>query len=314
MPGRPTGTYEFRGDDETVRIAVWNTGSPGPEGESRFAGREVPPLPNRTEVDEERAVQWYHEADASTAATLRPETERLDLDGAMNFELVYNARESSGCGHWNVYKLVGGEWFHVGPTFHTADCRSIAPGSRMDWTLRAFNGRPVRCGCADGLSGCASGLTRGYLGPGVYGVVTGYGHPADETGALVELEGEPVAIEPTEDATIERDGAEVVVTTGNYGDGEDPPDATLVVERSGDGADGNDPDHVIAEQLMASESSYGRSSALRNAVSVFEDAVERVEVRSDEYDVEDAVGREGSHRRIEVRGRIYELTAEFDEG
>lgn len=311
-PGRPTGTYEFRGDDETVRVSVWDSDSPGPEADSRFAGREVPPLPNRVEeeIDEERAVQWYHEADESTPAYLEPARERLDLDGAIDFELVFNARESTGCGHWNLYKLVDGEWFHVGPMVHASDCRSIAPGARMDWHLRAFNGPAVACDC-DG----PGGLTRGYLGPGTYGVVAGYGHPASESGALIELAGESVSIDPTDDATIERDGSTVEVTTDSYGDGEHPPDATLTVERAGEDRDSDDdPDRVIAEQLMGGESILGRSNALRNAIAAFEDGVERVEVRTDEYDVERAVGREGSTRRIVFRGTIYELTAEFDEG
>lgn len=303
MPGRPTGTYEFRGNDESVRIAVSETDSPGPEGESKFAGRSVPP------IHEDRSIQWYHDANESAPAYLEPATEHLDLDGAIDFELVYNAREASGCGHWNLYKLVEGEWYHVDPLVHTDDCRQIAPGERMEWTLRAFNGPAVDCDC-DGNGGCAGGLTRGYLGSGIYGVVAGYGYPAEESGALVELAGDPVEIEPSEDATIERDGAEVVVTADSYGDGEHPPDATLFVERSGGGTGEEEPDRIIPEQLMGGEALVGRSNALRNGVAAFEDGVERVEVRTDEHAVDDAVGYDASSRLLEVRGETYELTAE----
>jgi hypothetical protein len=298
--GRPTGTYEFRGDDGASRVTVWNTDVPGPSDESRFAGRSVPP------IDEETTIQWHHEADESTPTYLQPRRERVALDAAIDFELVNNSHESVGCGHWNLHKLVDGEWFHVGPLVHTADCRSILSGARMDWTLRAFNGPAVRCDC--GYS-CGDGLTRGYLGGGTYAVVAGYGSPADESGALVELVGDPVTLEPTDGVTIERDGTEVVVTTPAFGDGEHPEDATLTVERAGDDADG-DADRLIVEELMGGRRTSGRSRALRNAIAVFEEDVERVDVRTDEYAVDDAVGHDASTRVIRVRGEPYELTAE----
>lgn len=299
--GRPTGTYEFRGDDETARITVWNTDEPGPSEESRFAERSVPP------VREGTTIQWFHEADASTPTYLQPARERVELDAAIDFELVNDSHESVGCGHWDLYKLVDGEWFHVGPMVHTSDCRSLFAGARMDWTLRAFNGPAVECNC--GYS-CGDGLTRGYLGAGVYGVVVGYGHPQDESGALVELEGESVSIESTDDATIERDGSTAVVTTGAYGDGEHPPDATLIAERAEDLEADTDPDHRIAEQLMGDGGSLETGQALRNAVAAFVDGVERVEVRADEHSVDGAVGFDADRRFVEFRGEIYELTAE----
>jgi hypothetical protein len=304
MPGRPTGTYEFRGDDETVRLAVWDADAPGETVDSRFAGRDVPP------IHEESTIHWYHETDESTVAYLRPERERLELDGALEFDLVYNARESTGCGHWNIYKLVDREWFHVGPRGHTSDCRSVAPGARMDWTLRAFNGSAIRCDC--GYS-CGDGMTRGHLGPGTYAVVAGYAHPADESGALVELVGDPVALEPTDSATIERDGAEVVVTTDAYGNGEHPEDGTVTVERAGDDDGGDadrEADRVVVEQLMGGGSVFGGSSALRNALAPFEDGVERVVLRTDEYGVDDAVEHDASERHVAFRGETYRLTAD----
>ncbi|GAB3687426.1 hypothetical protein GCM10028857_20500 [Salinarchaeum chitinilyticum] len=300
-PGRPTGIYEFWGSDERVEIAVWDTDAPGPESDSYFAGQTVPP------IYEEASIQWYHEADESTGVTLRPDREQVTLDGAVDFELVYNARESAGCGHWDLHKLVDGEWYAVGPWYHYSDCRSIAPGERMDWRLRAFNG-PAVPGNGDGL-GCAAGLTRGYLGPGIYAVVVGFGYPADQTGALVELTGDPVTFEPTDDASIEQDGAEVVVTTDAHGDGEHPPDATLTVERSEPG-DAADVDRIIPEQVMGG-SGFGDATGLRNALAAFEAGVERVVVLTDEHGAEGAVGYDGTTRFVAVRGQTYELTAEL---
>jgi len=190
-PGRPTGVYEFRGDSETARVTVWDTDSPGPDGDSRFAGRSVPVL------GDERTTQWYHEADDSTVAYVEPSTERVELDGLVSFEMVNNSHQGLRCGHWNLHKLVDGEWFHVAPTVHTSDCRLLAAGGRTSWSLRAFNGEAVPCGRACG----SDGLTRGYLGGGEYAVVAGYGHPADASGALVELVGDAVEIVPTDDVT-----------------------------------------------------------------------------------------------------------------
>ncbi|WP_248516788.1 hypothetical protein [Salinarchaeum laminariae] len=303
MSDRPTGVYEFAGDDRGVQITLWDTDTPGPEGDSYFEDQTVPP------IGEESSIQWYHESDESTEVTLRPETELLELDGAVDFELVYNDRESSGCGHWDLHKLVDGEWFHVGPWTHNSDCRFIAPGERMNWRLRAFNESPVPS-VGDEL-GCAGGLTSGYLGPGTYAVVVGFGYPAGQSGALVELTGDPVAFEPTEDASIEQDGAEIVMTSDAHGDGEHPPDATLTVERS-EPADDVDVDRIIPEQVMG-DWGVGGSTGLRNALAAFESEVERVVVLTDEHDAEGAVGYEETTRFVEVRGQTYELTAELSE-
>jgi hypothetical protein len=295
MPGRPTGTYEFRGRDEDARVAVWDTTSPGPEAESRFAGRSVPALPG------ESSVQWFHDADESAEVFVRPERERAELDARVEFEVVNHSHESVGCGHWNLHKLVDGEWFRVAPSLHLSDCRSLAPGARQSWSLRAFNNEAVPAGETGG--GCRDGVTRGYLGGGEYAVVAGYGHPADESAALVELVGDPVEVVPTEDATVEVDGDAATVTTSQHGDGEDPPDATFTLTRVAD-AD----ERLIAEQLMdlGPFSSAGRG--LWNAVAAATEGAERVVVRTDERDADGAVGFEEGPRRFTFRGQAYEVT------
>ena len=140
MSARPTGHYEFRGDDATASIHVWHTDQPGPIAESRFAGRSVSPL------SEDMTTGWYHEAGASTPVSLRPGTERVELDGRIEFQLVNHSDQELSCGHWNLYKLVDNEWYHVGPNIHTSDCRMLAPGQHHRWVLRAFNGDSVACG------------------------------------------------------------------------------------------------------------------------------------------------------------------------
>ena len=296
MDGRPTGTYEFRGRDDTASITVRNTEQPGPEADSRFAGRELPAFGS------DRTTQWFHEADASTPVYVAPSTERLELDGLVEFEVVNHSYESVGCGHWDLYKLVDDEWFHVAPFGHTADCRTLAPGQRETWPVRAFNGDPVQCG-----KDCTDGLTRGFLGGGEYAAVAGYGHPEDESAALVEFVGDPVELRPTDDATVERDGDTVTVTTDRYGR-EDSDDATLTVERA-DSAD----ERLVVEQLMA-DTDYtgfmGPYGALRNALAVFDPDVDAVVVRSDRHEVDRTIGHDETERRFSVRGQAYVATTE----
>lgn len=293
MPGRPTGTYEFRGDDETVRVAVWDTNSPGPDGESQFAGRSTPAF------DDDRTVQWYHDADRTTSAFVRPSTERIELDGRIGFEMVNNSRETLQCGHWKLYKLVDGQWFFVAPRVHTSDCRLLQPGGRKRWSLRAFNGEGVSRGR---LNIDSTGLTKGDLGGGEYAVVAGYGHPADRSAALIELVGDPVTLVPTDDASTRRDGDTVTVTTDWYGDGEHPPDATFALTRT-DAAD----ERVIAEQVMASGGLASHGRGLRNALSVLTADVSRVVVRTDEHVVDSVLGDNATRRRFQFRDRAYEV-------
>ncbi|WP_424002555.1 hypothetical protein ACOZ4I_02125 [Haloarcula salina] len=286
MPGRPTGTYEF-GEDAT--LSVWDTTSPGPEAESRFAGRSPPALPG------DGRVQWYHEADAETAAFVRPSTERLALDGRVDFEMVNHSREGLQCGHWDLYKLVDGQWFHVAPRVHTAECGLLPAGGREEWSLRAFNGDPVACD--DGLRG---GLTRGYLGGGEYAVVAGYGHQTRESAALVELVGEQVTVRPPESVTSERDGSTVTVTTERFGDGERPPDASFTVREADGGGE-----RLVAEQLMGSGRFGPHGHGLRAALPFFSNGVDRVVVRTDEYGVSEVLGADDGERRFSFRGRSY---------
>lgn len=292
-PGRPTGTYEFTGRDKTVSVTVWDTASPGPEASSRFAGRSLPAL-------EAETVTWYHEADRETRAFVRPSTERLELDGRAEFEMINNSHESLSCGHWDLHKLVDGKWFHVGPGGHFSDCRMVSAGGRTTWSLRAFNGDPVPCE-ENHLA-----LTRGYLGGGEYAVVAGYGHTTDSSGALFELVGDQVSLAPTEGASIERDGATVTVTTDSYGDGEHPPDATVTITRAEEAGD-----RLLAEQVM--QTGWRTSdNVLRNALAVFEPGVEEVVVRTDEHAADEATGFESTTRRFRFRGRAYDVTSTLD--
>ncbi|MFB6222327.1 MAG: hypothetical protein ABEH86_01470 [Haloarcula sp.] len=294
QPGRPTGTYEFRGRDETLSVTVWDTTTPGPEMDSRFAGRSLPPFPG------DGGVQWFHEADSQTPAFVHPGTERATLDSQIGFEMVNNSHERLQCGHWNLYKLVDSEWFHIAPTVHTADCRLLVPGGRVQWGLRAFNEQPV--GCSTGDCHC-DGLTHGYLGGGEYAVVAGYSHTMDESGALFELVGDSVAVTPTEDVSTRRDGDTVTVTTGRHGDEEHPADAMFSLTRD-DSAD----ERIIAEQVMSTRRFAAHSGGLRNALPFLTRDVTRVVVKTDERSADSVLGYDTNSRRFRFRGQAYEVS------
>lgn len=301
MDGRPTGTYSLEFDDDSLDIAVWDTDSPGPDADSRFAGRDLP------NFEGELTTAWFHDAEESTPVYVEPSTERLELDGLVEFEVANHSRDNARCGHWNLYKLVDDEWFRVGPSVHTADCQLLHPGEREQWPVRAFNAEPVPTG-----GDCREGLTRGYLGGGEYAVVVGYGHPEDESAAFVEFVGDRIEVVPTEDGSVERDGATVTVTADEYGD-EGGEDATLTVERTDDDVE----ERLIAEQVMGG-GQFGfesRYEALRNALAAFEDGVDRVRVRTDENAAERAVGYdETGQRRFSFRGQAYVATVGESDG
>ena len=284
----PTGIFEFDGDDRILPLRVWNTDRPGPTGESRFAGRSVSP-PGASETT------WFHRADTETRAFLRPETERLTLDGTVAFEMVNHSQERLQCGHWDLHKLVDGEWFHVWPTHHFSYCAVLGPGGVESWSLRAFNGEAVPCDCEDGW-------TRGHLGGGTYAVVAGYGYPEGNSAALVELVGEQVTLATTPDAAVERDGETVVVTTARYGDGEGSSDATMVLEPTGAAEH-----RLIAEQLMGPTSGAISLRAIRNALAAVAEGVSTVTVRTDEDAVDAALGHDTESRRFRYRGAAYEV-------
>lgn len=287
--GRPSGIYEFRSSEADLRVTVWDTDEPGPDRESRFAGRSVPDLPR------EGTTAWFHEADATTPSFVRPATERDDLPAAFDFHFVNRSREASSCGHWDLYKLVDDEWFHVAPWVRTADCRFVLPGGVVPHRLRAYHGESVPCEGARSV---------GFLGGGTYGVVAGYGHETDRSGALVEMEADPVELVPTAGATSERDGDTVTVTTPEYGDGEHPPDATLTLERTDDDPDA---ERLVAEQVM------GRPLVgLRTSLAFFGDDVDSVVLRTDEHVADRAVGYDADRRTFRFRGETYEARAEYE--
>lgn len=279
--GRPTGVYEFsRGQDYPVRIAVWNTDNPGPDGESRFAGETVPQLPRDGDV------AWFHAADATTPSFVRPSVERTGLPAEVDFTFVNHDHESTGCGHWTLYKLRDGQWYDIGPYVRTADCRRVGPGGAKTWTLHAFHG--------EGLP-CQGAAVFGHLGGGRYAAVAGYGHATARSAAMVELTGDRLAVTPTDDVDASSAGDRVVVESPRP-ERETRDPAVLTVLRA-DGAKQT----LIAEQVMRR-----RFRGLRNTLSFFEPGVEAVELHTDDRVAEQVVGYDQERFRFTFREDAFE--------
>jgi hypothetical protein len=285
--GRPTGVYEFRSrNDNGIRVSVWDTENPGPSTRSRFAGAEVPAFHPKSET------AWYHEADSTTPSYVRPSTERGSLPEQIRFVYVNKSREATSCGHWNLYKLVDGSWYHIGPYVHTSDCRYAFPGEAVTWTLHAYPGEALP------TSGGTTSV--GYLGAGRYAVVAGYSHAVGGSAALVEFTGDPVELVPTEDVSASHAGGTVRVTSPRHEtSGDHPTPATLTVTRT----EAEPAETLIREQVMRR-----RFRGLRNTLAFFESGVDEVVLETNDRVAEDVVGYDSETMIVELDGQRYRLT------
>ncbi|MFC4551723.1 MULTISPECIES: hypothetical protein [Halorussus] len=284
--GRPTGSYEFRGyDDSSVTITAWTTSAPGPETESRFEGASPPALSEGMEA----GTRWYHDAGPETPVYLEPSAERGRLPERIDFTLRNRADEpvTGNPYHWVLYKLHDGEWFHVAPWGWPAPMSSVPPGDTEDWTLYAFGSEAVDVD---------DGNTVGFLGGGRYAFEVGMSRGKHSHAALFELTGPSVAVEPTPGVESSRDGDTVTVNAPDPEHEWRP--ATLTVTRAA-----NADDRLVAEQVM-----QRRFSALRDALALFESGVETVVVKTTRNAASRVVGYDRKRRRFRFDGQAYEAT------
>jgi hypothetical protein len=284
--GRPPGVYEFsRAGERPLRVTVWPTDSPGPATDSQLTGVSVPDLPGDSDT------AWFHDTDASVPTFVRPSVERTDLPAGIEFTFINRSRQSTGCGHWNFYKLQDAEWFHLGPFVHTSDCRNVSPGGTKTWTLRA---------AAGGMAPCQA-QSYPFLGGGRYATIAGYGHATAQSGALVEIDAPPVTVVPTDDVTTQRDGETVTATSERWRtapDAEGHSRVSLALETVGD-ADRR----LIAEQVMRR-----RDRGYRNTLAFVTADVARVVLRTDDRTADRTVGYDDGTTRFEYEEQAYRIT------
>ncbi|WP_123619928.1 hypothetical protein [Halorubrum sp. CSM-61] len=248
----------------------------------------MPDLPGENEVT------WYHESDETTQGFVRPSTERTELPAQIDFTYYNRSEESTGCGHWKLYKLRGDRWFHIGPYAHDGICFNLAAGESETWTMAAATGE------MDDEVDDESADRYPYLGGGRYAAVVGYGHATPRSAALVEVDAPPVSVVPTDDATSESDGDTVTVTEDRWrtaADSDDGDRATLTLERA-QTADRT----IIAEQVMRR-----RNRCYRNLLGFTDEAIERVVLRTDGRTA-DRVVVDGETVRLRYGDQAYRVT------
>jgi hypothetical protein len=292
--GRPTGVYEFvRGQADPLKLTVWHSEEPGPTESSRFQGESVPPLGG----DDASRVSWFHEADASTPTFVRPSTERAELPASVTFRFVNHAEETLGCGHWTLYKLHEGTWYDLGPYIRLSICYQEPPGGTDAMTYELFNGH----GFDDGIRG--DERIQDYIGGGRYAAVVGFGAETGRSGALLDIDADPVELVPTADATAERDGDRVVVTSDDWraAADDDHRERTRLRLTRADAAERT----LIREQVM-----QRRYRGLRNSLPFLEADVGEVVLRTDDSVADRTTGYDSPQARFRLDGQAYEIAVE----
>lgn len=233
--GFPRGRYASA--TGPFSLAVWDTGSPGPRDPSRFDGVSVPDLPNTD------GTSWFHEATRQTGIFLEPQVERAAAPTAFRFTLVNHSIDPLGGNpdEWKLYKLVDGAWYRIAPWTIDLSAGPVPPGGQFDYVVAASYGPRPPCDCA------ATGGAVGYLGGGTYALEAGYSRvrTSETYAALVHLTARERTVEPTGDATVDREASRTVVTRPEWGDGEEPPDAAMTVARTS----ASSARRIVAEQV-----------------------------------------------------------------
>lgn len=280
------GDYDFGG----FTLTAWPTDAPGPDGESRFVGADVPALPDEGEM------AWFHAADASTEVYLRPSAEAVDPPACIRYELRNRSHEAlSGNPHrWGLYKLVDGEWFRIEPWMVPVPAATVPPGATEESSLGVYHGD---------ATDCESRRAVGHLGGGRYAYHVGFARDGETHAALFDLDAPAVDPTPDDDVDVERDGEEILVTMPEWNDEEHPPQAKVTFERAAEGS-GVDR-RLIPEQLFRRP-----MRGFRNALSLFEEGIERVTLRADRHVVGTTVEYDDLQQRVAYEGTTFRVKGE----
>lgn len=282
----PTGTYRNAWTGGTVALHVWHSERPGPTAASRFGDRSVP-----SPGDDDTTVTWYHEAGPETTAYVAPSTERRELPGSVTATAVNHTRTAVGCGYWRLYKLVGDAYYDLNPQLRADVCRQLSPGQRSTYRLVAFADDPV----GDG----GDARLVGNLGGGTYAVVSGYAPQGEAVGALVELDGPPVEIRPTDGVTARRDGSTTTVADPRRSAQNAEP-ATATLTRTDE----------AGRTLIPEQVGQPWNRALRNTLPYVDEEVDRVVLETSLDVLARAVEFGVDDYRFAYRGDAYQLTVD----
>lgn len=282
--------FDGIGERTGLTMTAWFTDTPGPTEASRFEGRSVP---NLEVAGLEFDTFWYHEADENTETYLEPSDELVEPPATVTFRLVNRSDQpvrNRGIG-WGLYKLVEGDFLEVAFTrVRGQGSRRIPPGRYHTSEVRLSHGS---------VDEGRDGVSVGQLGGGVYAYTDGFGFEDALPATLIQVDApslEESDVEPPEDATVERNGDTVVVTTDAWRESDEEGE-TFVVTRADET---DEADRLIPEQL------YNAENGLRYALPFFEEGVEAVEVRADSRLADRTVG-EDEDRTVRYSDKLYSI-------
>ncbi|ELY98057.1 hypothetical protein [Natrialba asiatica] len=291
------GRYRFGRREGAFTVTVWPTAEPGPDGDSRFDGTDVPAIPGA----ENGAMRWYHEATPETPVFLEPSRESVAAPARIEFSLVNHGDERlSGNPHqWRLYKLVDGAWHSIAPWAILDPFSWVDPGTTAASELFLYDGDPIDREDA---------RTIGHLGGGRYAYTVGYSAGSGTHAALFDLEAPEIRVDPEADAVIDEDGGDtLVVRLPNYEAARRP--ATVTIDR----ADSSDDAGAAAERLVPEQLPRRQFRSFRNSLPLFDDGVDRVLVRTDRSTALGWFGYdEGVTRTVAYDGELFEATGSLE--
>ena len=307
--GFATGTYRF-GHDPDIALRAWDTATPGPTQESRFAGATPPALGNNT-------VEWFHDAGRKTRVFLRPSAEQVTPPGRLSFTVVNHTTETlEGNDYdWGVHKLVDGAWRLVEPWEVPVPLTPLAPGERRQYTVSVYHDAYDDAATGTHHGGARevdsdTGIRLPRLGGGRYVFESNFG---DGVAAMFEVDAPPLTVSLPPEAVQSRDGDRVVVRDAKRRGADGTTSAseyrvTMRVTRGGDGATetgDDDPLVVVPEQLYRR-----RYRGLRGALPAFESGVSTVEYQTTNRGVGRVTpGVDEPSRQISFDGENYVVRA-----
>lgn len=296
--GLDTGRYPFESTPRGTgfSLVVWDTERPGPSGQSKFTGKDVPTFADSGILlfSGTERMGWFHETDPATEVYVEPTSEEVVIPGRIDFTVVNHSQRplDGNPAAWELLKLHDGRWFHIEPSVIAQPGHTLSPGATRTEPLRAFAGEPVPC---------ETGHDVGHLGGGRYAFTLGeYGDQLHA--AVFDLLGDAVTVTASDAVEVtEHDADELTVrstrgqpNSGGYRLGR----YTLSRVR----ADGRDPNVVIAEQVL-------RQQPLRDALGLML-AHEVTTVSIQEYTASyPPFGVKGTEF-VEYDGETYRITVE----
>ncbi len=244
-------------------------------------------------------------ADDPALVMARP-TEAATLPADLTFTLRNGTEApfSTNFYAWSLQKRVDGRWFDIAPQFAPQPLYRLQPGATHEWDVRvdgALPDDPVT------LARGNSSVALSALGGGRYafGVTGWFGETANRYAAVapVDLQGDPLALRPTDAVTDVRVDGDRVAARLDRDAGDDARLARYTLTRAED-----DPDapRRITEQVVRASVA---DDPLRDALALAVDRGAREVRLRGPTTTRPPFGVDAGGRRLRYEGRTYEVRA-----